>query len=66
MKLSRLNHIGVATPFIAGSMAHYRDVLGATDVAHPFGMPELGVYLTSIHLNHIGSISPAIACSYAA
>ena len=29
MKLGRLNHIGIATPSIAASIAHYRDVMGA-------------------------------------
>ncbi len=29
MKLGRLNHIGIATPSIATSVAHYRDVMGA-------------------------------------
>ena len=27
MKLGRLNHVGVATPSIAASIAHYRDVM---------------------------------------
>ncbi len=43
MKLGRLNHIGVATPSIADSIAHYRDVMGATDISEPFDMPEQGV-----------------------
>jgi methylmalonyl-CoA/ethylmalonyl-CoA epimerase len=43
MKLGRLNHIGVATPSIADSIAHYRDVMGATDITEPFDMPEQGV-----------------------
>jgi methylmalonyl-CoA/ethylmalonyl-CoA epimerase len=29
MKLGRLNHIGVATPSIADSLAHHREVMGA-------------------------------------
>ncbi len=29
MKLGRLNHIGIATPSIAASIVHYRDVMGA-------------------------------------
>ncbi|HSF11627.1 MAG TPA: VOC family protein, partial [Erythrobacter sp.] len=32
MKLGRLNHIGVATPSIADSIAFYRDVMGATKI----------------------------------
>ena len=30
MTLSRLNHIGVATPSIADSIAFYRDVIAVT------------------------------------
>jgi methylmalonyl-CoA/ethylmalonyl-CoA epimerase len=43
MKLGRLNHIGVATPSIAASIAHYRDVLGATKIHEPFDLPDQGV-----------------------
>ena len=43
MKLGRLNHIGIATPSIAGSIAHYRDVLGATKIHAPFDLPDQGV-----------------------
>ncbi len=43
MKLGRLNHIGVATPSIADSVAYYRVVMGAVDVTEPFDMPEQGV-----------------------
>ena len=43
MKLGRLNHIGVATPSIADSVAHYREVMGATDITEPFDMEEQGV-----------------------
>lgn len=43
MKLGRLNHIGVATPSIADSIAHYRDVMGTTDITEPFDLPEQGV-----------------------
>ena len=43
MKLGRLNHIGVATPSIADSIAHYRDVMGASDITEPFDLPEQGV-----------------------
>ena len=32
MKLGRLNHIGVATPSIADSVAYYREVMGATKI----------------------------------
>ncbi|RGP40291.1 Methylmalonyl-CoA epimerase [Altererythrobacter insulae] len=43
MKLGRLNHIGVATPSIEASIAHYRDTMGATDIHKPFDLPEQGV-----------------------
>lgn len=43
MKLGRLNHIGVATPSIADSIAHYRDVMGATKIHTPFDLGEQGV-----------------------
>ena len=43
MKLGRLNHIGVATPSIADSVAYYREVMGATQVTEPFDMPSQGV-----------------------
>lgn len=43
MKLGRLNHIGVATPSIEASVAHYRDCMGATKVHKPFDLPSQGV-----------------------
>ena len=43
MKLGRLNHIGVATPSIDASVAHWRDVMGATIVHEPFDLPAQGV-----------------------
>ena len=43
MKLGRLNHVGVATPSIDTSIAHYRDVLGATVIGEPFDLPAQGV-----------------------
>ena len=43
MKLGRLNHIGVATPSIEASIAHFRDVMGATKIHEPFDMPTQGV-----------------------
>jgi methylmalonyl-CoA/ethylmalonyl-CoA epimerase len=43
MKLGRLNHIGVATPSIADSIVHYRDVMGATRIHAPFDLPDQGV-----------------------
>ncbi|MGH6786774.1 MAG: methylmalonyl-CoA epimerase [Novosphingobium sp.] len=43
MRLGRLNHLGVATPSIAESIAFYRDVMGATEIHEPFDLPEQGV-----------------------
>lgn len=43
MKLGRLNHVGVATPDLEGSIAFYRDVMGATNITEPFDMPSQGV-----------------------
>ncbi|MDE1467537.1 methylmalonyl-CoA epimerase [Aurantiacibacter sp. D1-12] len=43
MKLGRLNHIGVATPSIADSIAHFRNTMGATAITEPFDLPEQGV-----------------------
>ena len=43
MKLGRLNHIGIATPSIADSIVHYRDVMGATKIHEPFDLPDQGV-----------------------
>lgn len=41
--LGRLNHVGVATPSIARSVATYRDLLGATVIGAPFDLPAQGV-----------------------
>lgn len=43
MILGRLNHVGVATPSIAESIAFYRDVMGAAVIREPFDMPAQGV-----------------------
>ena len=43
MKLGRMNHIGVVTPSIADSAAHFRDVMGANSIHEPFDMPDQGV-----------------------
>ena len=43
MKLGRLNHVGVATPSIDASVAHYRDVMGAEVVRDAFDLPAQGV-----------------------
>jgi methylmalonyl-CoA/ethylmalonyl-CoA epimerase len=43
MNLGRLNHIGVATPSIDASIAHWRDVMGATTIHAAFDLPAQGV-----------------------
>lgn len=43
MKLGRLNHIGVATPSIEASIAHFRDVMGAVKIHTPFDLEAQGV-----------------------
>ena len=43
MKLGRLNHVGVATPSIDASVAHYRETMGAEVVRDPFNLPAQGV-----------------------
>lgn len=43
MPLGRLNHVGVATPSIAASIAMYRDLLGAEAIGEPFDLPTQGV-----------------------
>ena len=43
MKLGRLNHVGVATPSISDSVAHYRSVMGAEVVREAFDLPAQGV-----------------------
>jgi len=43
MKLGRLNHVGVATPSISASIAHYRETMGAEVIRDPFDLPAQGV-----------------------
>ena len=43
MQLGPLNHVGVATPSIAESVAFWRDVMGATTIHEAFDMPVQGV-----------------------
>jgi methylmalonyl-CoA/ethylmalonyl-CoA epimerase len=43
MNLGRLNHIGVATPSIDDSIAHWRDIMGAIKIHDPFDLPAQGV-----------------------
>ena len=55
MKLGRLNHIGVATPSIADSIALYRDVMGATTIHEPFDLPEQGVKVCFVDTPNSGT-----------
>ena len=43
MKLGRLNHVGVATPSIADSLAMYRRLFGAEPHGPAFDLPAQGV-----------------------
>lgn len=43
MKLGRLNHVGVATPSIADSIAFYRDVMGATSISEEILLEDRGL-----------------------
>lgn len=52
MNLGRLNHIGVATPSIADSIAHWRDVMGATTIHAPFDLPAQGVRVCFVDTPH--------------
>jgi len=48
--IGKLNHVGVATPSIADSIALYRDVLGATKIGEPFDLPAQGVRVCFVDL----------------
>jgi methylmalonyl-CoA/ethylmalonyl-CoA epimerase len=48
--IGKLNHVGVATPSIADSIALYRDVLGATSIGEPFDLPAQGVKVCFVDL----------------
>jgi len=50
MKLGRLNHVGVATPSIEGSVAMHRHVLGATQVGDAFDLSAQGVRVCFVDL----------------
>jgi methylmalonyl-CoA/ethylmalonyl-CoA epimerase len=50
MRVGRLNHVGVATPSIADSVALYRDLLGATSIREPFDLPDQGVRVCFVDL----------------
>lgn len=43
MKLGRLNHVGVATSSIADSIAHYRDIMGATSITKEIILEDRGL-----------------------
>jgi methylmalonyl-CoA/ethylmalonyl-CoA epimerase len=48
--IGKLNHVGVATPSIADSVALYRDLLGATRIGESFVMEEQGVRVCFVDL----------------
>src|SRR3954467_10136624 len=48
--IGKLNHVGVATPSIADSVALYRDLLGATRIGERFALPEQGVWVCFVDL----------------
>ena len=48
--IGKLNHVGVATPSIADSVAMYRDMLGATSFTEKFAMPEQGAWVAFVNL----------------
>lgn len=48
--IGRLNHVGIATPSIAESVAMYRDMLGATQVSETKILEEQGVYVCFVDL----------------
>jgi methylmalonyl-CoA/ethylmalonyl-CoA epimerase len=48
--IGRLNHVGVATPSIAGSVRMYAELLGATAAHEPFDLPAQGVRVCFIDL----------------
>jgi methylmalonyl-CoA/ethylmalonyl-CoA epimerase len=45
-----INHVGVATPSIADSLAMYRDLYGCTDYTETRAMPEQGVSVAFVNL----------------
>jgi methylmalonyl-CoA/ethylmalonyl-CoA epimerase len=57
MKLGRLNHIGIATPSISDSLAHYRDILGGELIHAPFDMPDQGVRVCFIETHGLSGTS---------
>jgi methylmalonyl-CoA/ethylmalonyl-CoA epimerase len=48
--IGRLNHIGIATPSIEGSVAMYKDLMGATSATEKRAMPEQGVWVSFVDL----------------
>ena len=50
MQIGKLNHVGVATPSIADSIALYRDILGATRIGEPFDLASQGVRVCFVDL----------------
>ena len=50
MNLGRINHVGIATPSIANSIALYRDLLGVTAIGEPFDLPPQKVRVCFVDL----------------
>ena len=48
--IGNLNHVGVATPCLATSIALYRDMLGATAIDEPFDLPSQGVRVCFVNM----------------
>jgi len=59
MKLGRLNHVGIATPSIADSVAFYRDVMGASVIGAPFDMAAQGVRVCFVETPGAGGTAGA-------
>ncbi len=55
MILGRLNHVGIATPSLADSIAFYREVMGAAVIRAPFDMAAQGVRVCFVETPGQGS-----------
>ena len=63
MKLGRLNHVGVATPSIADSVAYYREVMGAVEITEPFDLAEQGVKVCFVGTPGMKGVDEALDCA---
>lgn len=55
VSLGPLNHVGVATPSIAASIAFWREAMGASDITEPFDLPEQGVKVCFVNTPNGGT-----------